>query len=182
MGANMILTIGAILLFGTLLVNSNNIISSNSQIAAQNEYYISALSLAQSVVDEAKTKAFDQRTVSTGVASPNSMTRWDSLGKDAGETVPNPDTLSTSSPFSVTAPGYLSSTKFNDVDDYNDYKRIVNTPRAEGYNVLVKVKYASPTYPDSTYAASRSYCKWMRVYVWSKYMADTVKVYYSFLY
>jgi len=45
MGANMILTIGAILLFGTLLVNSNNIISSNSQIAAQNEYYISALAI-----------------------------------------------------------------------------------------------------------------------------------------
>jgi len=183
MGANMILTIGAILLFGTLLVNSNNIISSNSQIAAQNEYYISALAIGQSVIDEAKTKAFDQQTVSSGVASPSAMTHWNSLGRDGGgEAVPNPDTLSTSSPFTTAAPGYWSSIKFNDIDDYNDYKRIVNTPRAEGYNVLVKVKYASPTYPDSLYASSRSYCKWMRVYVWSKYMADTVKVYYSFLY
>ena len=146
---------------------------------AVNDYY---LDRAQSVVDEAKIKAFDQRTVSSGVASPASMTRWDSLGKDAGEDIPNPDTLASSSPFTPAAPGYWSSIKFNDIDDYNDYKRIVNTPRAEGYNVLVKVKYASPTYPDSQYASSRSYCKWMRVYVWSKYMADTVKVYYSFLY
>jgi len=74
MGANMILTIGAILLFGTLLVNSNNIISSNSQIAAQNEYYISALAIGQSVIDEAKTKAFNQQTFSSGVATPSAMT------------------------------------------------------------------------------------------------------------
>jgi len=36
----------------------------NTQIAEQNEYYISAISLAQSIISEAKAKAFDQNTVS----------------------------------------------------------------------------------------------------------------------
>lgn len=180
MGSNTILAIGAIMIFGTFLSSSNKLMIGNTQIAEQNEYYITALSLAQSVVAEAKTKAFDQKTVSLAVSAPESLSV--TIGPDgATEFVPNPDTLVKSSPYTANTPGFLSNLKFNDVDDYNGYTRKVNTPRAEGYTVKVLVGYASSTYPDSA-KGSPSYCKKMTVTVKSPYMPDSLNISYSFFY
>lgn len=180
MGANMILTIGAILLFGMFLRSSNTLMMDNTQLASRIEYNITALSLGQSIIDEAKAKAFDERTagLSFSLASPNLCTRWDSLGIDppsfSAEGVPNPDTAISS--------GYRSILKFDDIDDYNGYIRLVNTPRAEGYWIAVVVTYADTINPDITYANSRSWCKRMSVTVWNKFMSDTVKLTYAFTY
>ncbi len=176
MGANMILTIGAILLFGVFLNSSNKLMIGNNQIAAQNEYYVTALSLGQSVIDEAKTKAYDNKTrsVPLGSVKVDSMTAVASMGPEGvAEAVPNPDTTGVN--------GFKSATKFNDVDDYNSYKRLVNTPRAEGYYISAKVFYTSETDPDVV-SASKTYCKKMNVSVWSKYMPDTLKLSYAFTY
>jgi len=202
MGANIILAVGAIVIFGTFLSSSNNLMTGNTQIAEQNEYYITALSLAQSVIDEAKAKAFDQKTVAIDsvtimkltMTPPtlDSMTAPGSLGKDAGETVPNPDTLTTASPFSTITPGFRSSSTFNDIDDYANYSRRVNTPRAEGYRLRVSIGYANESYPDSAKAV-RTFCKTMTVYVTSPFLPsrrnssgtvvqDTVKLSYAFTY
>ena len=176
MGSNIILAMGAIVIFGTFLASSNHLMMGNTQIAEQNEYYITALSLAQSLIEEAKTKSFDQKTVST----PDSLSVV--LGTDGlAEQVPNPDILVSSTPYTASNPGYLSNTKFNDVDDYNGYTRLVNTPRAEGYTIHSAVAYASPTYPDSTKLA-QTYCKRMTVTVKSRYMPDSLKISYVFTY
>ena len=170
----MVLTIGAILLFGTFLSSSNRLMTGNTQIASQNEYNISALAIAQSVIDEAKTKAFDQKTVVSAVAVPTSLTAVDSLGKDGGsEAVPNPDTL--------TSTGYKSMTKFNDVDDYKGYNRLVNTPRAEGYKISIAVGYATEIYPDSSKNV-QTFCKKMTVTVTSSYITQPIALSYAFLY
>ena len=202
MGSNVILAVGAIIIFGTFLSSSNNLMTGNTQIAEQNEYYITALSLAQSIIDEAKAKAFDQKTVAVDSVSMmklimtpptlDSMTAANALGKDAGESVPNPDTLTTASPFSASMPGFLSSSRLNDVDDYANYSRLVNTPRAEGYKLRVQVNYASETYPDSMQAV-KTFCKTMTVFVTSRFLPsrrlpngttvqDTVKLSYAFTY
>ena len=180
MGTNTILAIGAMVIFGTFLSSSNRLMTGNTQIAEQNEYYLTALSLGQSVIAEAKTKAFDQKTVTTAVSAPESLSV--TLGSDGStESVPNPDTLITSSPYTTNTPGFFSNLKFNDVDDYNGYKRKVNTPRAEGYTVSAKVAYASATYPDSG-KFSRTYCKKMTVTVKSPYIPDSLTVSYAFFY
>ena len=72
MGANMILTIGAILLFGVFLNTSNQLMIGNNQIASTNEYYISALAIGQSVIDEAKTNSFDEKTLTLKMSCQNS--------------------------------------------------------------------------------------------------------------
>ena len=157
----------------------------NTQIAQQNEYYVAALSLAQAVLDEAKTKAFDEQTVTTKVLSSSVLTSPGSLGRESGaESVPNPDIV-------LSSGAYRSIVKFDDVDDYNNYRRLVNTPRAEGYRILVKVNYASETYPDSSRTA-RTFCKKMTVCVTSPYfpkmqkgstfIPDTLKISYAFTY
>ncbi len=174
MGSNMILTIGALLLFGTFLSSSNRLMTGNTQIATQNEYNMTALALAQSVIDEAKMKSFDENTVSTGVLSPNNLTVPASLKYDGnGEKTPSPDTLSST--------GFSSIKLFDDIDDYNNYTRLVNTPRAEGYNISVSVGYASETYPDSS-KGSRTYCKKMTVTVTSKYISQPLTLMYAFVY
>ena len=154
----------------------------NTQIAEQNEYYISAVSLAQSVIDEAKTKAFDEKTDTAAVASVDLLTAPTSLGTDgAAETVPKPDTLFPGSPYTSSSRGYRSTYKFNDVDDYNKYIRLVNTQRAEGFTINVKVNYADETDPDPQRMV-RTYCKKMTVTVTSPFLADAVTLYYAFTY
>lgn len=174
MGANMILTIGAILLFGVFLNTSNQLMIGNNQIAATNEYYVSALAIGQSVIDEAKTKAFDEKTIVNRVSTADSMTVVGALGRESGaENVPNPDTLSTN--------GFGSTTKFDDVDDYNGYRRRVNTSRAEGYFVSVTTNYAVETSPETT-SGVRTFCKKMSVKIWSKYIPDTLNLSYAYTY
>ena len=149
----------------------------NTQIAEQNEYCICAISLAQSVIEEAKAKSFDQKS---NLAAPDSASNF--LGTDGGtETIVQPDTLTGASPYSSTNKGFLSTTKFNDVDDYNGYKRKVNTQRAEGYSISTKVSYANPLDPNST-TGSKTFCKLMTVTVKSPYMPDSLTVSYAFTY
>jgi hypothetical protein len=167
----------------------------NTQIADQNEYYVTALSLAQSVLDEAKTKAYDEYTVNRTYAltKTDSLTLPSKLGREWGEqlSVPDVDTITTSSPFTPSSPGYRSTTQFDDVDDYNGYQRLVNTPRAEGYRIRVSVQYASPTCPDSA-VSTKTWCKTMTVQITSPYfrkqtvldieVPDTLVLSYAFLY
>src|SRR5258708_39253985 len=142
MGSNTIFAIGAMMIFGIFLSSSDKLMTGNTQIAEQNEYYLNALSLGQSLIAEAKTKAFDEKTVSAAVTAPESLSVV--LGTDAiAETVPSPDTAITGSPYTATTPGFRSNLKFDDVDDYNGYTRKVNTPRADGSTLNVKVAYAS---------------------------------------
>ena len=191
MGGNMLLTIGSLVLFGMFLSLTNKLMIGNNQIATQNEYYIAGLSLAQSIIDEAKTKAFDEKTFSGSVSSRSALTSPDSLTRDgvSEKAVPLPDTLSSVSPYSSTNKGYLSSIRFNDIDDYNGYTRLVNTPRAEGYKLSLSVNYASETSPDLS-SASKTYCKKMTVKVTSPYFPksgsgggpDTLAITYAFTY
>src|SRR6516162_10165223 len=144
MAGNMLLTIGAIIIFGIFLCGANKLMIGNNQIAAQNEYYLTALSLAQSIIDEAKDKAFDQATVGTAISTRAPLAAPGLFGPDgASEAVPFPDTLCKSSPYSATNPGYWSAIRFNDVDDYQGYYRLVNTPRAEGYKLRVSLTYVN---------------------------------------
>ncbi|HTK80770.1 MAG TPA: hypothetical protein VL633_00610 [Bacteroidota bacterium] len=187
----MILTIGAVLLFGAFLSLSNRLMIGNNQIASQNEYYIAGISLAQSIIDEGKTKAFDQKTVSASISSRSSLTSPDSMGRDgiSEQAVPTIDTLTAASPYSSANKGFLSSIKFNDIDDYNLYSRVVNTQRAEGYKLKVTVGYTSETSPDST-SGTRTYAKKMIVKVTSPYFpkssssggGDTLTLSYVYTY
>jgi hypothetical protein len=178
MGSNVIFAIGAILIFGTFLSSSNRLMIGNTQIAEQNEYYISAVSLGQSVIDEAKTKAFDAKVIGVSVAIGRSGLT-STLGSEAGESFTLPDVLSSVSPYTSSAQGYLSAIRFNDLDDYNQYSRLVNTQRAEGFKIATTIYYVNELDPNTS-SASQTYCKRMNVFVTSPFMTDTVKLSYTF--
>jgi hypothetical protein len=152
MGANIMLALGSLVMFATFLGSSNRVMIGNSQLAAQNEYYIAAVSYGQSVIDEAKTKAYQGYTVVGGTKT-------------------------------------LSQRKFDDVDDYNGYRRRVDSPRAEGYVVLASVNWVSELNPNTISATPTSY-KRMLVRITSPYFPkiekdglhyqDTLKLSYVF--
>ncbi len=105
---DIIYLMAAMVLFSILVTNSNQIFVRNTIMMVENEVEYTAISIAQSIVDEARTKAFDR--VTAGGSSflgdpetippnqvPSGFTPTGQLGPDAGEVYPN----------------------FNDFDDYN---------------------------------------------------------------
>ncbi len=188
---NLMLTIGAFVLLGTLLVANNTLIRYHSQDSAENEYTVAAYGLAQSIIDEAKLKAYDEQTIGVNIADTSGLTNVGSLGKDSNSEKMNgsatnpdsPDTLTAASPFSVSNPGFRSSVKFDDVDDYNGYVRVMNKSRAlEGDTVRVTVVYADVNSPNSTVTTNRTFCKKMAVTVTGKYLSSPVILTYGFTY
>jgi uncharacterized protein (DUF3084 family) len=188
---NILLTIGALVLLGTLFASQNALVLYQSQDSVGNEYTIAAFGIAQSIIDEAKLKAFDEQTTLVGVADTSSLTAVASLGKDANAeklngTAANPDradTLTTASPFSAANPGFLSSVKFDDVDDYNGYVRILNKARAlEGDTVRVTVAYADAASPNTVLSSRRSFCKKMTVTVSGRYLPAPVTMSFAYTY
>ncbi|MGA9116782.1 MAG: hypothetical protein WB626_08410 [Bacteroidota bacterium] len=170
----MLLTVMTLALFIGLVISTTELLTSNTVSAQQNEFIVTSISLAQSVIDEAKTKAFDNKTRVTGVTVPDSLTAPGSLGRDgSGEAVPAVDTL--------TSQGYRSALVFNDVDDYKGYQRRVATRRAGNYNITATVAYGSSARPDSTVSV-RTFCKLMRVTVTSPHTASPVTLQYPFIY
>ena len=184
MGYNILLTIGALLLLGTLLVSTNNLISFDQGETLENEYVLAAYGAAQTIISEAKLKAFDESSVAARVADTSGLSLPEALGYDgSGELVPAADTIAASSPFSAANPGYPASVRFDDVDDYNGYKRVLRASRAyEGDTVHVQVSYVSPDDPGGGVSWARTMCKRMTVTVRGRYLPAPVTLTYGFTY
>lgn len=174
MESNMFLTIGAMTLLSVFLISANRMILDNKMVAAESEYIISAISIGQSLIDEVKTKEFDEATVGGGtIESIPELTL--SLGPGGPETIALPDTSSVHA--------YRSKTVYDDVDDYNGYYRIVDTDRAERYKVYATVDYVKPDDPDHVLGA-RSLSKKITVVVKSPFIKSipSVTLSYAFTY
>ncbi len=160
MNLNMIMTIFAVVLFGTLVLSDNTLITNSTRVTAEYEVTATCYALAQSIIDEAKTKAFDQNTVGVEISDTSSLSTV--LGSDVGESITYNDTLTSS--------GYLSTQRFNDVDDYNNYTRIVRNTSKAGDTLIVRVAYANPANPDAAGWSGRSFCKKMTVTLKSQFI------------
>ena len=171
MGANTLLTIGGLLLVSILILSGNELITANATVAEQGEIMLTAFSLAQSVIDEAKSKSFDEKTISGTATSVDSLST--TLGVEGGESITMPDVESES--------GFNSSTAYDDFDDYNGYSRTVNTPRTGGYTINVTVTYAVETNPDSS-SVAKTFCKKMTVTITSPYYNTPISLSYATTY
>lgn len=118
--------------FTLLNFNRGSISTQDSMI--YNKSFILATTVAQSVLDEINSKAYDEEIVNgTKIFSANDFS--DVLKKESGETYPN----------------------FDDIDDYNDFSRSDSIPQMGVFNISVKVGYltddleptGSPTYNKS---------------------------------
>ncbi len=155
------LILGAFVLLSLLALSINQTLLSTQTIGLEMEANLTALSIAQSLMDEITTQEFDERTT-TGVKiySPLDMTLAASFGPlvEAGET---PITWVDSAYYDLggtTKPydnggilnDFRSKAYYDDVDDYNGYRRKVYDYRMGYFDVDVIIEYVNETTPDST--------------------------------
>jgi hypothetical protein len=141
----LILAAMAILSLLTLSINSSLV---NASVFGLNmEVNLDGISVAQSMLDEVLFNDFDQSTTNNVRAFDyNDITPVASLGPDgSGEAITgNVDVEDT-----LKVNDFQSKTKFNDVDDYNGYKRKAWNTRLGWFDVSVKVSYVDESNPDA---------------------------------
>ena len=154
----LLLVLGALILFGLTMLSTNRYVIDQNESIIQREFEFYGISLAQSFIEEAKTKAFDENVINGAVTVPAQLTHWNSLGPDGGETHPN----------------------FDDVDDYNGLALTDNTGRDE-FTVSIEVGYIDETDPE-TILTIRSYYKRMNVTISNPYLIQPIVLGFVFSY
>jgi hypothetical protein len=164
-----ILTIVAIVLLGTNVVSVNRTFLQHGVVLQQTEIGLFGVSLATSLLEEARGKAFDRYSLVGFPTSVNQLTPYDSLGPEAGET----------------------RTLYDDFDDFNWMKGgptrdsiIVKADTIKIPDVDTFVRWAKVCYVDSTnpmtYRNYRTWVKKLTVYVKGGASQDTIQMSYLF--
>jgi MSHA pilin protein MshD len=150
----MLLTIGALLLLSSVMlrVNSNNF--STESVRDEARFGVIATSIATSIIERAKSFAFDANTDSNSVTSLSELTSVFNLGPDAGE---NSADIKT----------------FNDFDDLDGYTAIDSTLPTAIFDVSCSVDYVSKTNLMGV-SSSPTWHKKISVTVSSPSMDDTL--------
>ncbi|MCH7774269.1 MAG: hypothetical protein IH784_07665 [Bacteroidetes bacterium] len=148
----MFLTIGALVLLSTLMlrINTNNL--QTDTIRAEAQYTVLATSIITSIMEKAKSLAFDATTDTNTVTTTSQLTPASSLGPGGGETY---DT-------------------FNDFDDFNGYTKVDSTMPSAVFDIYCEVYYIQKSNLKDKYN-SRTWHKKITVQVSSPFMQDTIK-------
>ena len=148
-----ILVIGGLFLLSFLGLSYQSSSSSQDSATLYNEAVITGAGIAQSLMEEIQSKAFDENTILGAVDSPDSLTFPLNLGPETGET---------------------SRTEFDDIDDYHDYTTTETHNRLGDLEVATKVYYIDKMSPLSK-GFGRTFLKRVDIYVSTFVLKDTLK-------
>jgi len=148
------LVLGALILISSFILRVNTTKTSQIKSTITNQAIITATSIAQSLMEQIQSESFDQKTVSTAVTIPDSLTSPALLGPEAGET---------------------NILKFNDIDDYNNYIETDTMGILGIYNIKSKVSYCTKMNPDITSSVS-TFSKRVDISIYNKFLIDTLKI------
>jgi hypothetical protein len=151
-----LLVLGAIVLLSIFILRVGTTQNGSTKNVVTNAAIIKATGVAQTLLEQIQTVAFDSATVSKTVSSPAVLTPVSGLGKDPGEN---------------------NVTNFNDVDDFNNYTEIDTVGNNDIFNVKVKVSYSTKMNPDIL-SSVPTYSKRVDISVFNKYLnlIDTLKL------
>ncbi len=160
----MMLVIGALILISVVSLSVNSMILSKTNTMLEIEANMNAIALGQSMLDEVLSKSYDNATANgTKIFDSSLFTAPGSLGCNGTEAsrVPLPDSLPLPAP--NTMPNidttYNATRYYNDVDDYNGYKRIAFTPSMATFYIIDTVYYVSENNPDQKSTVQTFYKK-----------------------
>ena len=157
----MILLMGAMFFFAMTTMSINRYCLNNSQVIMESEFNYHAISIAQGIIEEAKTKKFDHVVIATPTRDKDSLTLAADLGREGSV--------------------------FDDIDDYHYYNENPLELAAEvdgrkvDYTVQVEVGYVQESDP-STVVPSQKFYKKMTVTVTSSYLSNPVVLSHIFSY
>jgi hypothetical protein len=163
LGQTMI-TIGMLLLLIMSVISANRMINDNTTAQFQAQALASSATIANDLLLEIMNKHFDGKPYepynaiavgkdTTGGLVTTDFTDTTSLGPSTTEAAacPLPDSSYVGS--------YKSITAYNDVDDYNGYRRIVNFNGINGFVVNVVVYYVTSSAPDNKTGSKTTFKK-----------------------
>ena len=148
----MLLALGAMILLSATVLRVNNTFFTTEDVLDETKFNFLATSVATSIIQEAKSKAFDKSTDSVAVSDVKFLTSADSLGPDTGEK------------------GKKKSV-FNDFDDFNNYKDTISAMPSITFWYSCKVVYVNEDQPDSA-SSAKKWNKKITVTVTSPYIRD----------
>lgn len=114
------MTLGAMMLLSVIMLRVNTANLTNEAIRDDAQYGVLANSIATSIIEEAQSKAFDEKTDTTNVTA---LTQLSSvLGPESGET----------------------ESTFDDFDDYNGFTKRDTSMPSTVFDVSCQVVYVTP--------------------------------------
>lgn len=154
------LTAGMLLLLIMSVISANRMINDNITAQLQAQALASSATIANDLLLEILSKKFDANSDTLGSQSTTSFSVYNGAGwgpSDAEKAAcPRPD--------SSYIGAYKSITAYNDVDDYDGYKRIVTHNGISGFMDSVVVYYVNIASPDVK-NANRTFFKKIEVTV-----------------
>lgn len=167
----MLLVLLAITMLSTVSLTLNSMLLIKTQGMLDAEATIDAISYGQGVIDEVMSaqRSYDDSTISQKIYDSTKLTPIAKLGPSSTEksNVSLPDSLTSSRQY------YLSDKYYNDVGDYNGYRRSVLDPIMGTYKIFVTVAYVQEKTPD-VLAPAQTFAKRVTVKVWQMNMGDTL--------
>jgi hypothetical protein len=135
----MMMTILAMVLLSVVILTMNRGFYNTNTTMAASRYNILAISVANSIIEDATSLHFDNATATGALANTTGLTAAASLGVETGESASNPKA-------------------FNDFDDYNVYSTnpkldtilVTGTTKKIIFNSICKVEYVSASSPNTS--------------------------------
>jgi MSHA pilin protein MshD len=147
----MMLALGAMILLSTTVLRVNGNLLMNDTVLDETKYNFLATSIATSIIQDAKSKAFDNATDGTAITDVNLLSS--KLGTEGGETPEN----------------------FNDFDDFHGYNGTDASMPSAMFDYSCEVTYADENNPDNP-SVNKTWNKVLTVTVSSPFMTDTIKL------
>lgn len=149
----MLMVLGALVLLSMVTISINSMIINKTSTMLEAEADLNAVSLAQSMIDEIQTCSYDLATAGGAkVYDSTEFTAPSGLGPSGTESaiVSLPDSLrrpGLNLPPSIDSV-YKSAKYYNDVDDYNGYKRYAWSTTLGNFYIIDTVFYVTEADPN----------------------------------
>jgi hypothetical protein len=175
-----ILTIGAIVLMGLTVISVNSSSLQHGAVLMQTKIGVYAISLAQSTIEDASGKAFDEASVISDIPTDASglalLTAYNALGPEENSTFAPPLYVEHANDKST----------FDDFDDFNNFRESKFVAGVDTMKIVSTVMYIDPANPDGS-TNTKFWDKKINVKVWrpsyeTNARQDTVKMSYIFSY
>lgn len=148
-----LLSIGALTLLSVIILRVNNSFLTTNTVMQESKFGLLAVSLAESIIQEANHKTFDAQTDGNPIHDVSLLTGSSGLGPNSSE----------------------SYSTFNDFDDYNGFDTTITNLPSATFNLHCDVCYVNPSNPDIP-TNNRTWNKKITVTVSSPFSKDTIKV------
>ncbi len=153
------LALGSIIILSIYVLHTNEFIVEANQSMVETTAMVPAVGVAQAMLEEIKSKAFDEKIYNGPADNPSDLTSNPYLGPDAGESVGN----------------------YDDIDDYDGYNQNM-TLNGLNFNVQVSVGYVNKNDLDHFTGSQPFFLKRTVVQVDNAYLSSPVTMHYIFTY